>query len=165
VLSISMNKLVPLIVTALALSALNVQAGSPHFIGTPKLALTDDGDLCVSFKEAGLGNTLITYRLTVGLAEFTFQCFTKSGNEPQGDPNGQSFSNETATTSIQPRNGRIIGTLCLSPEQGDADCQGGGLVLKLVAVAYSAGTFCDITNNVCVNTAAKSEQIDPPIEF
>jgi hypothetical protein len=160
-----MNKLFLLIVTALALSALNVQAGSPHFIRQPKVTLTDDGELCVTFKEAGLGNQPITYTLTIGTTLFTFQCFTKSGNEPQGDPNGQSFSNQTASTTIQPHNGRITSTLCLSPEQGDADCQGNGLVLKLIAVAYSAGTFCDATNNVCVSTPAKSAQIDPPIEF
>jgi hypothetical protein len=85
----------------------------------------------------------------VGSELFTFQCFTRSGNQPQGDPNGQSFSAQSISTTIKPHNGRIRSTLCLEPQQGDAGCQGHGLVLKLIAASYDNITFCDDTNNIC----------------
>src|SRR5712691_6288673 len=44
------------------------------------------GNYTASFKETGLANTPITYDLEATVA-YTFQCFTKSGNNPQGAPN------------------------------------------------------------------------------
>jgi hypothetical protein len=149
-----MKQLSILTLTMIALSsfmATTVRAGSPHFIGGPTATLTSDGDYCVSFKEAGLGNTPITYTLTAGTEQFTFQCFTRKGNTPQGDPNGVSFSDVSTSTIINPRNGQITGSLCLIPDQDGASCQGHGLVLRLTAAAYADVQFCDTTNNVCVN--------------
>ncbi|SRR6266567_1706710 len=149
-----MKKLSILICTMIALSgfmATTVRAGSPHFIKGPTLVYdASTGDLCASFKEAGLGNTPITYTITAAEETFTFQCFTKSNNTPQGDPNGVSVSNASNTTTITPHNGQITGTLCLTPCQGGS-CQGGGLVLKLIAASYTGPiTFCDSTDGVCV---------------
>ena len=164
-----MKHLSILTLTTIALSsfmATTVQAQSPHFVRGPTPEFdASTGDYCVSFKEAGLGNSPITYTLTVGVEQFTFQCFTRHGNTPQGDPNGQSFSNQSVSTTITPHNGSIRGSLCLQPQQGDAGCQGHGLVLKLIAAAYSAGQFCDATNNICVEVPAVSGQIVPPIPF
>jgi hypothetical protein len=148
-----MKRLSILILTMLALTsfmATTALAGA-HFIKGPTATLTSDGEYCVSFKEAGLGSTPITYTLTAGTEQFTFQCFTRKGNTPQGDPNGVSFSNVSTSTSITPRNGQITGSLCLIPDQDGASCQGGGLVLRLTAAAYADVEFCDTTNNVCVN--------------
>ncbi len=79
-----------LTISVLALSGMmapTLRADSPHFIKGPTAFLdTSTGDYTVSFKEAGLGNTRITYSLTVTTAKFTFQCFTKSGNTPEGAP-------------------------------------------------------------------------------
>jgi hypothetical protein len=149
----------------LGFMATTVQAQSPHFIRGPTAALTSDGDYCVSFKEAGLGNGIIHYTLTVGPEEFTFQCFTRHGNTPQGDPNGQSFSSQSTSADIPTHNGSITASLCLTPQQGTADCQGHGLVLKLIAVSYSAGQFCDATNNICVPVPPLSGQVVPPVPF
>lgn len=149
-----------------AFIAANVQASSPHFIKGPTATLdTSSGDYCVSFKEAGLGNGPVTYSITAGTETFTFQCFTKSGNNPQGDPNGVSLSNSTAQTTLTPRNGQITGSLCLLPEKDGASCQGGGLVLKLLAVEYKDVTFCDVTNNVCVQTSDMSATLSKPVEY
>src|SRR5262249_26835642 len=65
------------------------------------------GDYTVSFKETGLGNTPITYELTAGTADFTFRCFTKKDNTPQGSPNGTSISNLTSFVTLTPHNGNI----------------------------------------------------------
>ncbi len=138
-----------------ALVASAAQADSPHFIGTPQATLATP-DYCVAFKEAGLGNLPITYTITAANAVFTFQCFTRSNNEPQGEPNNVSFSNLSTQTTITPHNGQITGSLCLSPEQDGAHCQGNGLILKLIHVSYVGVTFCDSTNNVCVSLPSLS---------
>ena len=121
-----------LTLTMIALSsfmATTVQADSPHFVRGPTANFdSSTGEFCVDFKEAGLGNLPITYTLTAGTQTFTFPVFTPHGNEPQGDPNGQSFSDQSVSTTIVPHNGQIRGSLCLIPQQGDADCQGRGLV-------------------------------------
>jgi len=141
-------------------------ADSPHFIKGPTASLdTSTGDYCVSFKEAGLGNAPVTYTITAGTEKFTFQCFTKSGNNPQGAPNSVSLSNASAQTTLTPRNGQITGSLCLLPEQDGASCQGNGLVLKLIAADYESVTFCDSTNNVCTSTANLSGDVKPPVVF
>ncbi len=164
-----MKHLSILTLTMIALSsfmATTVRADSPHFIRGPTASLdSSTGDYCVSFKEAGLGNNPITYTLTAGTETFTFQCFTRSNNQPQGDPNGQSFSNDSVSTTITPHNGQITATICLDPQLGTAGCQGGGLVLKLIHVLYGNVVFCDVTNNICVNMPTIDQDIVPPISF
>lgn len=123
-------------------------ASSPHFIyatGT----LDTVGDYVASWKEAGLGNGPITYTLTAGQGtEFTYQCYTKSSNAPQGAPNNVFPSNLTATGTFPPsKNGQITASLTLEP-QPDGDCQGGGLKLCLVAVTYQNVVLNDITTPV-----------------
>jgi len=147
-----MKKLSILTLTMIALvgfMATTVRAGSPHFISA-NATLTSDGEYCVSFKEAGLGNSPITYTLTATTEDFTFQCFTKKGNTPQGDPNGVSISNDSTSSTINPRNGQITSTVCLTPDQDGASCQGHGLVLRLIAASYTGVEFCDTTDDVCV---------------
>jgi hypothetical protein len=161
-----MKKLSILTCTMIALAsfmATNVQAG-PHFNYTTPSLDTSTGDYCVSFKEAGLGSTPVTFTITAG-ATFTFQCFTKSSNTPQGAPNSVSFSAESNQQTLTPRNGQITSTLCLEPQQDCASCQGGGLVLKLIHVEYTAGTFCDSTNGVCVDTPAKGGDVSPAAKY
>jgi hypothetical protein len=161
-----MKKLSILTLTMLALSSFIAWADSPHFVRGPTAALDGQtGALCVNFKEAGLGNLPITYTLTAGTETFTFQCFTRHDNEPQGEPNFISFSDQSVSTTIQPHNGQITGSLCLDPQQGDADCQGGGLILKLIHVLYGDITFCDATNNICFDFGTFDTDVVPPISF
>src|SRR5262249_17193410 len=116
-----------------AMSVGVVLADSAHFIKTPTASLSATGAYTVIFKEAGLGSTPVTFSLTAATENFTFQCFTKSSNTPQGAPNGISFSNESTFVTLTPRNGQITGTISLTPLQGSASCQGGGLDLRLIA--------------------------------
>ena len=112
-------------------------AASPHFIKASD-SINGDGDLLVSFKEAGLGNTPVTFDLSANTA-FQFQCFTKSNNKPQGAPNAGGPSTETTETTITPRNGQITATIQLDvvfPPPG-VQCQGNGLKLCLVSASYT----------------------------
>jgi len=103
---------------------------------------------CVTFKEAGLGSTPVTYTFAASTGTtFTYQCFTSSGNNPQGSPNSVSGSTDKTVTTITPHNGTISATICLIPEQDGADCNGQGLVLKLIAVDYDGVTFSDGVGN------------------
>jgi hypothetical protein len=162
-----MKKLSILILTMIALwafMATAVRADSPHFVRGPTAAIDGQtGDLCVNFKEAGLGNLPITYTLTAGTEVFTFQCFTRHDNTPNGDPNNVSFSDQSVSETIQPHNGQITASLCLEPQLGDAGCQGGGLILKLIHVLYGDITFCDATNNICFDFGTVDEDVVPPV--
>jgi hypothetical protein len=162
-----MKKLSILTFTMIALSsfmATTVRADSPHFLKATASYDPTTGDLCVSFKEVGLGSTPVTYTITAD-ATFTFQCFTKSNNQPQGPPNSVSFSGDSAQETLTPHNGQITSSLCLSPEKDGAGCQGGGLVLKLIAADYAGATFCDSTNNVCVSLGDQGGSVTPPKVF
>jgi hypothetical protein len=128
--------------------ATTVRAQSPHFIKGPTGSLdTSTGEYCVSFKEAGLGSTPVTYTLSAPGSTFTYQCFTKSNNTPQGAPNGISPSNVSTSTTVTPRNGQVSATICLIPQQDGASCTGAGLVLRRVGVDYDNITFTDNLGN------------------
>jgi hypothetical protein len=137
-----MKKLSILTCTMIALGfmATTVRADSAHYIKGPTASLSGN-DYCVSFKEAGLGSTPVTYTITSD-ATFTWQCFTRSNNTPQGSPNSVSFPHDTNTITVQPHNGQITGELCLTPE-GSGNCQGHGLVSRLIGVCYTNVTFTD----------------------
>jgi hypothetical protein len=139
-----MKKLTILTCTMIALGfmAITVRAQSPHYITGPDASL-DDNNYCVAFKEAGLGSggVQVTYTVTAD-ATFTFQCFTKKGNMPQGEPNSVSFSGLTGQTTLTAHNGQITGEVCLVP-QGAGRCRGKGLVNRLVGACYQNVTFSD----------------------
>ena len=173
-----MRRFTMLTIGVLALSSLmatTLRAG-PHFISASGTLNTKTGDYVASFKEAGLGSTAVTYELTANPQCFTFQCFTKSGNTPQGAPNSVSPSTLSAFVTITPRNGQITGSVSLTPEQDGASCQGKGLDLFLIAVFYGVSpnncnstgpdtvTLTDTTNNVTVtlpSLSATGLQIGP----
>jgi hypothetical protein len=155
-----MKQLSILTMTMIALSgfvATTVRAQSPHFVGGQTFSLNSaTGDYSVTFKEAGLGSTPVTYTLaaTEPATTFTYQCFTKSGGQPQGAPNGISPSSSTTVTTITPHNGSVTATITLTPEQDGAHCQGGGLVLRLIAVDWDGVTLNDgLGNTVTVPDA------------
>jgi hypothetical protein len=117
-----MRRITIFTITMLALSSfmattVRAQTSGAHFQSGPTASLDATGDYCVTFDEAGLGNT-VTYTLTAGEGTtFTFQCFTKSDNKPHGAPNSVSGSNESVTTTVHPKHGRFMGTICLQPQQ------------------------------------------------
>ena len=120
-----------------------------HFLKATGGIDAQTGDYTASFKEAGLGNTPITYDLSA-TTQYTFQCFTKKGNNPQGAPNAGGPSSANTQTTLTPRNGQITGTLTLDVvyPPPTASCQGNGLRLCLTAASYSSVILTDMTNNV-----------------
>ncbi|MXN73317.1 hypothetical protein GR157_01020 [Burkholderia sp. 4701] len=154
------------LVAALAFAAAAV-ADSPHYVKGPTAVLdTSTGDYTVSFKEAGLGSSPVTYTLSAGTERFTFQCFTKSHNTPQGSPNSVSFSNSSTQTTLTPRNGQVTGSVSLVPQLGTASCQGNGLELCLVAASYTQVTLSDgLTSPVSLPSLSGDFSSNPICKF
>jgi hypothetical protein len=89
-------------------------ADSPHYVTGPTAAVQDNS-LTVSWKAAGLGNTVtsVDFALT-GTVTTTAQCFTKSGNPVNGVPKTET-NNVNATGTFPVRNGQTTGSLSVSP--------------------------------------------------
>jgi hypothetical protein len=107
--------LVPLVVAAaLVLFAVPAVADSPHYVQGPT-ATVSGNSLVVSWKAAGLGNTVTSanFNLT-GTVTTTSQCFTKSGNPVNGVPKSETI-NVSASGTFPVRNGQTTGSLTVSP--------------------------------------------------
>ena len=101
-----------LIVTAFGAS--QAMADSPHYVKGPT-ATVEGNSLTVSWKAAGLGNTVtsVDFALT-GTVTTTSQCFTKSGNPVNGVPKSETVDvNVTGTFPV--RNGQTTGSLTVEP--------------------------------------------------
>jgi hypothetical protein len=112
---------------------------NPHFIFV-RAAIQSDGDLDVSFKEAGLGtNQLIDY-LAEADATVTCTCVNHSGNCPAA-ANKVTFTEAVAepATFSSGKNGQVNQTLALSapacPPSDPPTC-GNGQVLRLSAITW-----------------------------
>jgi hypothetical protein len=131
-----------LLASALVAMTTAAIADSPHYIRATG-SVDAEGNYVATWKEAGLGSTPVTYTLAAGLGTtFTYQCYTKSDNKPQGAPNSTQPGNYQVTETVTPRNGQVTGSLPMEPFPSQ-DCQGGGLKLCLVSVAYRSVTLSD----------------------
>src|SRR5260221_13259735 len=136
------------VLAAIAFAPGSAVAG-PHFLSATGGIDAKTGDYTASFKEAGLGNTPISYDLSA-TTQYTFQCFTKSGNNPHGSPNSGGPSNENTQTTLTPRNGQITASLTIDVNfpPTTASCNGGGLKLCLTAASYTNVSLVDTTDQV-----------------
>lgn len=102
-----------LIATAVA-TAPAALADSPHYVSGPT-ASVQDNSLIVSWKAAGLGNTVTSADFNLsGTVTTTSQCFTKSGNPVNGVPKSETNNvNQTGTFPV--RNGQTTGSFTVSP--------------------------------------------------
>jgi hypothetical protein len=106
---------VPLIVAAAVVMVAGVaQADSPHYVKGPT-ATVEGNSLVVSWKAAGLGNTVTSANFALtGTVTTTSQCFTKSGNPVNGVPKSET-NNVNATGTFPVRNGQTTGSFTISP--------------------------------------------------
>src|SRR6266508_4616463 len=112
-----MRKFIALVASAFAVAALAfapAAMAAPHYVTGPT-ATVSGNSLTVSWKAAGLGNTVTSadFSLT-GTANVTSQCFTRSGNPVQGVPKSETVDvNVSGTFPV--RNGQVTGSLTVSP--------------------------------------------------
>jgi hypothetical protein len=111
---------------------------SPHFIRGPSAAIDmATGDLTVSFKEVGLGNTAVDYQLGFGAV---INCGFPGNAAKQAPTNAGPRS---ARTTIIPHNGQTTGSI-----SSDASHFCFDLGFCLESVSYSGVNFQDATNHV-----------------
>jgi hypothetical protein len=113
------------------------QADSPHFI-TASASINDAGQLVCTFKEAGLGNTLTTAKISCSAdATAVYQCFNNGGNHPKAG-NKETVGGPVSSSGTFPvRNGQTTGSLTVSPPgPGDFTCPS-GQTLYLQSVSYT----------------------------
>ena len=100
--------------TVLAVWASPAVADSPHYVKGPT-ATVEGNSLVVSWKAAGLGNTVTSVDFNLaGTVTTTSQCFTKSGNPVNGVPKSETI-NVNATGTFPVRNGQTTGSLTIAP--------------------------------------------------
>jgi hypothetical protein len=130
-------------------------AQNAHFVGTPKASFTEDFDLAVAFKEAGLGsNVNIDYTVTA-TAEGSCACVTKSGNCPAAankfPPTGVSGTG----TFSSGKNGSITHTIVAEEPEcqsvSPATCPH-GQTNTLVSLTYTDITITDTTSDPNVSS-------------
>ena len=111
-----------LVVTA-SVTAPAALADSPHYVTGPT-ATVQNNSLTVSWKAAGLGNTVTSADFALnGTVTTTSQCFTKSGNPVNGVPKSETNTvNQTGTFPV--RNGQTTGSFTVSP-LSTLTCTGG----------------------------------------
>jgi len=120
-------------------------AQNAHFITSTGRLDKTTGDYTASWKEAGLGGAVTTYDLSA-TASFTWQCFTKSGNNPQGSPNSTTPSTIFTTGAFPPSHkGTISASLTLEVVEA-GHCNGQGLKNCLTAVDYEKVVLQDTTS-------------------
>jgi hypothetical protein len=124
-------------------------AQSPHFISASANGPDSDGNLLVSFKEAGLGNNaLINYTASAD-ATATYACINGGGNHPKATNKETVSGPVTASgTFSSGKNGSISQSLTLEPPSpGSFSCPS-GQTLVLADVSYTNVSIADTTNGI-----------------
>lgn len=137
-----MRRLVFVLLSALfglALAAQSAFADSPHFLSATASVSSSTGQLQVSFKEAGLGTTVTTEKITlsVATATATYQCFNNGGNHPKAGNKETVSSSLTVSGNFPVRNGQTTGTITAGPPGPGGFACPSGQNLFLVSVSYS----------------------------
>ena len=123
-------------------------AQSPHFLKA-SASLASDGDLTVSFKEAGLGNNLLITYVASANTTAEYACINNGGKHPQA-ANKETVTEPVSATGTfsSGKNGTISQSLTLEPPgPGDFTCPS-GQTLTFVSVSYSNVQITDTTNSV-----------------
>ncbi len=122
---------------ALMLAASPALAAAPHFVRADATGPNADGTLTVTFKIAGLGDTVTTTVTASADATALYACRNNGGNFPS-DPKKQLVSGPVSASGefTSGKNGLITGSLTLSPPASTLDCPSGQHVV-LARVSYT----------------------------
>ena len=112
-------------------------AANPHFIQATATGPDANGDLTVSFKIAGLGDTVTTTVTASADATAVYACMNKGGNFPN-DPKKQEVSGPVSASGefTSGKNGQITDSLTLHPPASTLECPPGQTAV-LVSVTYT----------------------------
>jgi hypothetical protein len=122
-------------------------AVSAHFISGPTATIVD-GDLVVTWKEAGLGNDVTAMYQATADGKAVYACINGGGNHPSATNKLTVNGPVSATGSFSSgKNGNIIGSLTIFPPSDAGFSCPSGQDEILAFVAYSNGALTDLTFN------------------
>lgn len=112
-------------------------AANPHFVRGPTAVLNNSGDAVISWKEAGLGDTVSVDYIASADVSGLYQCVNRGGNCPAA-ANKEEFQGpvSAAGTFLSGKNGQITASLTLSAPDPTLNCPGNQRV-ELVFVTFS----------------------------
>jgi hypothetical protein len=124
------------------------QSGGAHFQKKSVTAvLQTNGNLTVSWVEAGLGNFNIDYSLA-GNVDATYFCRTQSGNIPNANNKHTVSAAASANGSFEPKNGKVTASLTLvappAPSDEPPTC-GTGQSLDIQSITWTNVVLTDLT--------------------
>jgi hypothetical protein len=126
-------------------------AQSPHFPKIAQLsAISTDGSITISFKEAGLGgNTTVTYSIGGNFLAH-YGCVNRGGNHPSAtNKTGEGGPVVSSVSLPVSKNGTISGSVTFTPpDPNDVLSCPGSQVAVLADISYSGLTLTDQTNGV-----------------
>lgn len=146
-----------------AFVATAAMAASAHFVRGPFASLdSSTGNVTVTWKEAGLGDTTSVNCVASAVAAARYQCVNKGGNCPQASNKQDVLTNVSASGNFTSgKNGSINGSLTFEPPEGTLDCPG-GQVLKMVSVSYNNIALADTTNGVSAGASPSALAMSGP---
>lgn len=108
------------------LAASPALAAAPHFVRADATGPNADGTLTVTFKIAGLGDTVTTTVTASAGATALYACRNNGGNFPS-DPKKQLVSGPVSASGefTSGKNGQITGSLTVRPPASTLSCPGG----------------------------------------
>jgi hypothetical protein len=147
-------KLTSPIARTLTLVALGVAAGltfaaSAHFVRGPNASLNGtNGNVTVTWKEAGLGDTTQIDYMATANGSARYQCVNRGGKCPAASNKQDALGPVSASGAFfSGKNGAINGSLTFEPPAGTLRCPG-GQVLKMVSASFTDIALSDLTNGV-----------------
>ena len=129
----------PMMLAAAVWAASPALADSPHFISEGTASIDSSGLYNVTnFKEAGLGNTVSTEKITLSAtATATYACINGGGKHPSATNKETVTGAVSFTGSFAVRNGSTTGTIAVGPPgPGSFSCPS-GQTLTLAFVSYT----------------------------
>jgi hypothetical protein len=102
----------------------------------------------VTWKEAGLGDTVLIEYDASANGSARYQCVNRGGNCPAASNKQDALGPVSAHGFIASgKNGSINGSLTFEPPAGTLKCPG-GQVLKMVSAGFTNIALADLTNGV-----------------
>lgn len=136
-----------LLALVVCFTATAVMGQNPHFVNS-SASVQSDGTLLITWKEAGLGNQVITYKATAS-AEATYGCVIPGQRPPIASkkiPVSAVVSAASAFTASH--NGSITGSMILVPPQLSNFSCPPGQVLVLGKVTYTNLDMWDMISHL-----------------
>jgi hypothetical protein len=127
-----------------------VSASPAAFFASASSAVSDTGDLVVTFDEKGLGNGNIEYAITAS-STAVYACLNSSGKRPRAANKESKAGEVSGAGTFTARNGRVHGSVYARPIPPGSFACPSGQQLALFSVAYTRIVLTDTTNGTQVN--------------